>query len=84
MILRILLLLLLPLPLPLPLPPAAAVAAAAGAGAAAATAMLPGVSEVVRLTEVSFFHKASRTLLVTDAVLFVDKDPPACIPEEVR
>eukprot|EP00878_Enallax_costatus_P007051 GHUV01007390.1.p1 GENE.GHUV01007390.1~~GHUV01007390.1.p1 ORF type:complete len:359 (+),score=32.26 GHUV01007390.1:261-1337(+) len=41
-----------------------------------------GVSEAVRLTEVSFFHKASRTLLVTDAVVYVDKDPPACIPEE--
>jgi hypothetical protein len=39
---------------------------------------------VVRFTEVSFFHKPSRTLLVTDAVVYVDKDPPACIPDEVR
>lgn len=39
---------------------------------------------MVRLTEVSFYHKSSRTLLVTDAVVYVDKDPPACIPEEVE
>lgn len=45
---------------------------------------MTGVSEVVRLTEVSFYHKSSRTLLVTDAVVYVDKDPPACIPEEVE
>jgi hypothetical protein len=37
----------------------------------------------VRFTEVSFFHKPSRTLLVTDAVVYVDRDPPACIPDEV-
>jgi hypothetical protein len=43
-----------------------------------------GLSKVVRFTEVSFFHKPSRTLLVTDAVVYVDKDPPACIPDEVR
>ncbi|KAF6261288.1 hypothetical protein COO60DRAFT_1681284 [Scenedesmus sp. NREL 46B-D3] len=41
-----------------------------------------GFSKVVRFTEVAFLHKPSRTLLVTDAVLYVGKDPPACIPEE--
>lgn len=42
-----------------------------------------GLSKVVRFTEVAFFHKATRSLLVTDAVVYVDKDPPACIPDEV-
>jgi hypothetical protein len=43
-----------------------------------------GVSEAVRLPEAAFFHKASRTLLVTDAVVYVARDPPAVIPSEVR
>jgi hypothetical protein len=30
----------------------------------------------VRITEVAFFHKSSRTLLVTDAVVFVPDDAP--------
>jgi hypothetical protein len=42
-----------------------------------------GVSEAVRLPEAAFFHKASRTLLVTDAVVYVARDPPAVIPSEV-
>jgi len=41
------------------------------------------VSEEVRLPEASFFHKASRTLLVTDAVVYVDRDPPDVIPTQV-
>jgi hypothetical protein len=42
------------------------------------------VSEEVRLPEAAFFHKPSRTLLVTDAVVYVDRDPPDVIPSEVR
>lgn len=38
---------------------------------------------MVKFTEVAFFHKPSRSLLVTDAVVYVDVDPPACIPDEV-
>eukprot|EP00879_Flechtneria_rotunda_P019588 GHRR01020581.1.p1 GENE.GHRR01020581.1~~GHRR01020581.1.p1 ORF type:complete len:394 (+),score=84.45 GHRR01020581.1:401-1582(+) len=41
-----------------------------------------GINQDVRLAEVSFFHKATKTLMVTDAVVYVDKDPPACIPEK--
>lgn len=32
--------------------------------------------------EVAFYHKRSRTLLVTDAVIFVPKTPPDCISKE--
>ncbi|KAK9699346.1 hypothetical protein RND81_08G168600 [Saponaria officinalis] len=32
--------------------------------------------------EVAFYHKRSRTLLVTDAVIFVPKQPPECIGKE--
>ena len=32
--------------------------------------------------EVAFYHKRSRTLLVTDAVIFVPKKPPECISKE--
>ncbi|XAR71282.1 hypothetical protein NMG60_11028472 [Bertholletia excelsa] len=32
--------------------------------------------------EVAFYHKRSRTLLVTDAVIYVPKQPPACISKE--
>uniref|UniRef100_A0A803QKU1 T4P13.26 protein n=1 Tax=Cannabis sativa TaxID=3483 RepID=A0A803QKU1_CANSA len=32
--------------------------------------------------EVAFYHKRSRTLLVTDAVIFVPKQPPKCISKE--
>ncbi|KAF9593130.1 hypothetical protein IFM89_020340 [Coptis chinensis] len=32
--------------------------------------------------EVAFYHKRSRTLLVTDAVIFVPKQPPACISKK--
>ncbi|KAL5726013.1 hypothetical protein ACHQM5_009086 [Ranunculus cassubicifolius] len=32
--------------------------------------------------EVAFYHKRSRTLLVTDAVIFVPRQPPACISKE--
>ncbi len=40
----------------------------------------PGVGDFVRFTEVAFFHKRSRSLLLTDAVIFVPEDPPECIP----
>ncbi|KAM7516731.1 hypothetical protein LguiA_006314 [Lonicera macranthoides] len=33
--------------------------------------------------EVAFYHKRSRTLLVTDAVIFVPKQPPECISKEL-
>ncbi|KAJ9529414.1 hypothetical protein QJQ45_013718, partial [Haematococcus lacustris] len=39
-----------------------------------------GVGDFVRFCEVAFFHKRSRTLLVTDAVLYVDQQPPDIIP----
>ncbi|OQU78285.1 hypothetical protein SORBI_3009G194500 [Sorghum bicolor] len=32
--------------------------------------------------EVAFYHKSSRTLLVTDAVIFVPQQPPECISKE--
>ncbi|KAH0969023.1 hypothetical protein GBA52_029122 [Prunus armeniaca] len=32
--------------------------------------------------EVAFYHKPSRTLLVTDAVIFVPRQPPDCISKE--
>ncbi|GAV65717.1 DUF4336 domain-containing protein [Cephalotus follicularis] len=32
--------------------------------------------------EVAFYHKRSRTLLVTDAVIFVPRKPPECITKE--
>lgn len=32
--------------------------------------------------EVAFYHKPTRTLLVTDAVIFVPKKPPDCIGKE--
>ncbi|PHU19649.1 hypothetical protein BC332_10800 [Capsicum chinense] len=32
--------------------------------------------------EVAFYHKQSRTLLVTDAVIFVPRTPPECISKE--
>lgn len=32
--------------------------------------------------EVAFYHKPSRTLLVTDAVIFVPRQPPECISKE--
>ncbi|XP_017695884.1 uncharacterized protein LOC103696205 isoform X2 [Phoenix dactylifera] len=32
--------------------------------------------------EVAFYHKRSRTLLVTDAVIFVPRRPPECISKE--
>ena len=33
--------------------------------------------------EVAFYHKRSRTLLVTDAVIYVPKQPPEIISKEV-
>lgn len=32
--------------------------------------------------EVAFYHKRSRTLLVTDAVIYVPRQPPECINKE--
>ncbi|KAJ6835402.1 uncharacterized protein M6B38_331250 [Iris pallida] len=32
--------------------------------------------------EVAFYHKRSRSLLVSDAVIFVPKQPPECISRE--
>ncbi|GIM12716.1 hypothetical protein Vretimale_15892, partial [Volvox reticuliferus] len=39
-----------------------------------------GVGSYVRFSEVAFFHKRSRTLLVTDAVVYIPDDPPEVIP----
>ncbi|KXZ51187.1 hypothetical protein GPECTOR_13g674 [Gonium pectorale] len=39
-----------------------------------------GVGNYVRFSEVAFFHKKTRTLLVTDAVVYIPEDPPECIP----
>lgn len=36
------------------------------------------------MPEAAFFHKPSRTLLVTDAVVYVARDPPDVIPSKVR
>lgn len=33
------------------------------------------------LTEVAMFHRASRTLLLTDAVIFVPQDAPEIVPQ---
>lgn len=41
-----------------------------------------GVGEYVRFCEVAFFHKKSRTLMVTDSVIYVPDDPPECIPTD--
>ncbi|KIY94436.1 hypothetical protein MNEG_13525 [Monoraphidium neglectum] len=38
-----------------------------------------GVGDYVRFSEVAFFHKASKTLMVTDAVVFVPDDAPEVI-----
>jgi len=32
--------------------------------------------------EVAFYHKPSRSLLVTDAVIYVPREPPECISKE--
>jgi len=34
------------------------------------------------LTEVAFYHRASRTLLLTDAVVFVPQDAPEVVPRQ--
>ncbi|MEW5300581.1 MAG: hypothetical protein WDW36_003500 [Sanguina aurantia] len=39
-----------------------------------------GVGDYVRFTETAFFHRRSRSLIVTDAVVFVPEDPPEVIP----
>lgn len=39
-------------------------------------------SDAIRLSEMAFFHKRTRTLLVTDAVVYVDDTPPASVPVE--
>lgn len=41
-----------------------------------------GVGDYVRFSEVAFFHKKSRTLMVTDAVIYVSDKPPDVIPRE--
>jgi len=41
--------------------------------------MLSGIGPYV---EVAFYHKPSKTLLVTDAVIFVPRQPPECISKE--
>jgi hypothetical protein len=40
------------------------------------------VSGIGPYVEVAFYHKPSRTLLVTDAVIFVPRQPPECISKE--
>jgi hypothetical protein len=45
--------------------------------------MILGVhSGIGPYVEVAFYHKPSRTLLVTDAVIFVPRQPPECIGKE--
>ncbi|GFR43070.1 hypothetical protein Agub_g4077, partial [Astrephomene gubernaculifera] len=39
-----------------------------------------GVGDYVRFSEVAFFHRRSRSLLLTDAVVYVPEDPPEVIP----
>jgi hypothetical protein len=39
-----------------------------------------GVDKAVRFTECAFYHKRSKTLLVTDAVIYVDDKAPSVIP----
>mmetsp|Transcript_5307 Transcript_5307/g.11605 ORF Transcript_5307/g.11605 Transcript_5307/m.11605 type:complete len:498 (+) Transcript_5307:51-1544(+) len=41
-----------------------------------------GVAESVRFSEVAFFHKRSKTLLVTDAVVYISDKVPEVIPKE--
>jgi hypothetical protein len=43
-----------------------------------------GISDSVRFSEVAFYHKRTRTLLVTDAVIYVDDTPPEVVPRQVR
>lgn len=40
------------------------------------------VSGIGPYVEAAFYHKPSRTLLVTDAVIFVPRQPPECISKE--
>lgn len=40
------------------------------------------ISDSVKLTECAFFHRRTRTLLVTDAVVYVEDKPPESVPEE--
>lgn len=40
------------------------------------------ISGIGPYVEVAFYHKPSRTLLVTDAVIFVPRQPPECISKE--
>ncbi len=39
-----------------------------------------GVDKAVRFTECAFYHKRTKTLLVTDAVIYVDDKAPSVIP----
>jgi hypothetical protein len=41
--------------------------------------LLSGIGPYV---EVAFYHEPSRTLLVTNAVIFVPQQPPECISKE--
>ena len=40
-----------------------------------------GVASYVSFTECAFLHKPSKTLLVTDAVVYVSENVPDCIPD---
>jgi hypothetical protein len=40
------------------------------------------ISGIGPYVEVAFYHKRSRSLLVTDAVIFVPRMPPECIGKE--
>lgn len=44
--------------------------------------MVVHLSGIGPYVEVAFYHKRSRTLLVTDAVIFVPRQPPECISKE--
>ena len=40
-----------------------------------------GVASYVSFIEAAFLHKPSKTLLVTDAVVYVSENIPDCIPD---
>lgn len=44
--------------------------------------LLSGVVGIGPYVEVAFYHKRTRTLLVTDAVIYVPRQPPECIGKE--
>ncbi len=45
--------------------------------------LFAGKADAVRISEAAFFHKRTKTLLVTDGVIYIENDAPEIIPEEV-